>query len=241
MKLSQQSTRSAAAGGGGGGGSTNLVALSLQEDATSNTFSTLDTNEAALYRLRYLTNWSMPRLLAYLYSEKGQSEIQEAFQLNEKSDLTRQCIAVVGFGQLLLAGWHTATAVDCGEGGIHDYVHDNNPSAADTGNGMDHHHPSSSSLAESRKPKEDFIEFCCNQMRVLGSLALSCACETDTTGVNRLPLLEACSEVLSELLMAYSRPAEVQLVVEAVYHFLIDFSILSISITICIYLPLICG
>ena len=171
-----------------------MVALSIQEDATTNTFSSLDTTEAAVYRLRFLSNFSMPRLLAFLYSEQGQSEIQEAFHVNEKSDLTRQCIAVVGFGQLLLAGWHAATAVDCGEGGVQDYVHDpagmSNPS----------------SLAETRKPKEDFMEFCSAQMRILGSLALACACDTNST---RLPLLEACSEVLSELLTAYSRPVEV--------------------------------
>ena len=136
----------------------------------------------------------MPRLLAFLCSENGQSEIQEAFQPNEKADLTRQCIGVVGFGQLLLAGWHAATAVECGKGGLQDYVHD--PACM---------HPSSS-LAETHKPKEAFIEFCGVQMRVLGSLALSCACDSD---VSRLPLLEACCEVLSELLMAYSRPVEV--------------------------------
>ena len=171
------------------------MALSLQEDATTNAFSSLDTNEEAVYRLRFLSNWSMPRLLGFLYSEQGQTEIQEAFHLNEKSDLARQCIAVVGFGQLLLTGWHASTAVDCGEGGVHDCVH--NPA------GMNH----SSSLAETHKPKEDFMEFCGVQMRFLGSLALSCACDSDSS---RLPLLEACSEVLSELLTVYSRPVEVK-------------------------------
>lgn len=188
MRLSQPSAATSA-------GASNLVALSLQEDATTNTFSSLDTNEAAIYRLRFLSNWSMPRLLAFLYSENGQTEIQEAFQLNEKSDLTRQCIGIVGFGQLLLAGWRVATAVDCGEGGVHDYVHD---SAASI-------NPTSSSLAETRKPKENFIEYCSVQMRTIGSIALSCACDSDCT---RLPLLEACSEVLCELFKGYVRPMD---------------------------------
>ena len=188
MRLSQQPPALTAVG------ASNLAALSLQEDATTNTFSSLDTNEAAIYRLRFLSNWSMPRLFAFLYSENGQTEIQEAFQLNEKSDLARQCIGIVGFGQLLLAGWRAATSVDCGEGGVHDYVHD--PAGSNP----------SSSLAESRKPKENFMEFCSVQMRVIGSIALSCACDSDGT---RLSLLEACSEVLCELLIAYARPVEV--------------------------------
>ena len=187
MRLSQQPATTT--------GASNLAALSLQEDATTNTFSSLDTNEAAMYRIRFLSNWSMPRLLAFLYSENGQTEIHEAFQLNEKSDLVRQRIAVVGFGHLLIAGLRAATAVDCGEGGVHDYVHD--PAVMNL---------SSSSLADTHRPKENFMEFCSVQMRVLGSIALSCACDSNAT---RLPLLEACSEVLCALLMAYARPVEV--------------------------------
>ena len=87
-------------------GATALGTLSAEDDAKM-TYSSIETTEAALYRMRMFANYPLPRLLGYMRSAAGQREVKEAFQIDKDMELQR--IAIVGFGKMILVVWNAST------------------------------------------------------------------------------------------------------------------------------------
>ena len=165
-------------------GATAVGTLSLEDDAKMS-FSSIETPEAALYRMRMFANYPLPRLIDFMRSVSGQREVKEAFQIDKDVELQR--IAIVGFGKMILVVWQAVTSVE----GIN-WVPESTPNA-DGYSGI-------RTLVDARRVNEDFKDFCTEQMKTLAMIAAHNLMEERRVGV-----LEACCEVLTDVLSLYQQ------------------------------------
>lgn len=165
-----------------------LSALSLHEDAQLS-FSTIDSLPAARYRVSMLSKWPLARLATFFQSKEGQAEAKEVFQQAsvasglDDGGSEKVCVGVVGFGKLVVATWaFVAAAEDSSEAGH-------------------------KSLAEARKARDDLLYFCVAQLQTLAAAVAAGAVPAGDTRRwrQRWPVLEACCEVLTDVLDAHLR------------------------------------
>jgi hypothetical protein len=164
-----------------------LSALSLHEDAQLS-FSTIDSLPAAKYRVSMLSKWPLARLATFFQSKEGQAEAKEVFQQAsvasglDDGGSEKVCVGVVGFGKLVVATWaFVAAAEDSSEAGH-------------------------KSLAEACKARDDLLYFCVVQLQTLAAAVAAGAVPAgDTRRWQRWPVLEACCEVLTDVLDAHLR------------------------------------
>jgi len=165
-----------------------LSALSLHEDAQLS-FSTIDSLPAARYRVSMLSKWPLARLATFIQSKEGQAEVKEVFQQAavaselDNGGSEKVCVGVVGFGKLVVATWaFVVSAEDSSEAGH-------------------------KSLTEARKARDDLLHFCVAQLQTLAAAVAADAVPAGDTRrrQQRWPVLEACCEVLTDVLDAHLR------------------------------------
>jgi hypothetical protein len=165
-----------------------LSALSLHEDAQLS-FSTIDSLPAARYRVSMLSKWPLARLATFFQSKEGQAETKEVFQQAsvasglDDGGSEKVCVGVVGFGKLVVATWaFVVSAEDSSEAG-------------------------NKSLTEARKARDDLLHFCVAQLQTLAAAVAADAVPAGDTRrrQQRWPVLEACCEVLTDVLDAHLR------------------------------------
>jgi hypothetical protein len=211
-----------------GGNQRNLAGADINNDddpTIATRFSSLETIQEAIYRIRSLSQLPTGQLLGYLCTKEGQTEVKDAVQIPV---ISFRRLAVAGFGRILLELWVAVAAseltihdIDGSENIPHDLILSLEHTLRDRG----------SSATDVRRLREDFVDFCVDIFNAIAEMCiLSAAVGQDSLPIidssggsaggafgperqsrdqrdyplacelnDKLGLLQACSEVITEL------------------------------------------